>query len=256
MILEQLAKTLYGGLNLLLPRTCIVCTRALKSGELCLSCTPKRLVLEPSLRCIQCYSHNAPLNPSGVCYQCVLFPPLHRYQRYLWEYGDLTRSFIHTMKYRPSRMLCRRAGKELRDAIWELFPEIDWDLIIPLTASTKALRTRGFNQCALIAKRISSDIKIPLSLFELKHQGYRVRQATLRYDKRIRNVRDVFSVKSSKLKNKRVLLVDDVVTTGATTAAAAVQMLDAGAASVDLLSLTRSEWWETHRARIYAGFRK
>ncbi len=248
-----LLEALKSGLTLLFPANCIVCHRTLKTGCLCSRCRPKPMLYEAEMRCIQCFL--PVFDPDqGICPLCKLFPPIFRYQRYLWDLDPLSRNFIHTVKYSPSRRLARLAGELLSQHTSILFPFLDWDVIVPISASRRALIKRGFNQCMELARPISRHLLVPLSPFALKHQGYRSRQAQLKYDKRIRNVRDAFSVDPKAIRGKSVLLIDDVVTTGATTAAAAKELLLAGAAVVDLYSLARSSWWETHRARIHQAF--
>jgi competence protein ComFC len=168
---------------------------------------------------------------------------MHREMRYLWDYSDQkAQDFIKTMKYMPSRKLCIMAGYLMAENLLETFSYQDWDLIIPVPLSNASLKKRGFNQCELIAKAIiSKDYK--LSNFSVKRIKNIKNQASVPHRKRLNNIKNIFYANSKKVSNKSILIIDDVITTGATINALTKSLLDAGASFVDVVALARSQAW-------------
>lgn len=172
--------------------------------------------------------------------------------RYLWDYShDEIRELITIMKYRPSLAACKYLVGVLAQKIPELFPDMNWDMVVPLPISKQSLHQRGFNQCVYLAREIarhrSPGKSYIVSLNTLIHKGYKSVQASLPMSKRSANVRNAFGCKG-KICDKTVLLVDDVITTGATVLAATRSLLDGGAAHVDVVALARSVIWEESRS--------
>ena len=243
--------------QLLLPSYCLICGRRLYQGVVCHYCTPKPEFLNLASRCFRCFTPSAELNSAGLCQLCLLHPLPFTRLRYLWPYDTAAKQLIRIMKYRPSRKLCYYAGQLLADNLPLLFPEHastpTWDIIIPIPSSRPSLIARGFNQCLLAAgvlKQLPELKQIPLAAAALRHCGYRSPQASLSGDSRLKNVSKAFCATPALVAGKSVLLLDDVVTTGATTAAAAKALLAAGAATIDLLALARSETWQEFRYKL------
>jgi ComF family protein len=115
-----------------------------------------------------------------------------------------------------------------------------YDVIVPVPLHTTRLARRGFNQAAVLARRIARPGE-RLALDALQRAGRGVSQATLNRAARAENVRDAFRVRArAGVRARSVLLIDDVVTTGATVRACSAALLDAGAACVDVWSLART----------------
>ena len=140
--------------------------------------------------------------------------------------------------------------------LFELFEQQSWDLIIPIPSSRHSLLTRGYNQCAIFAKKIFSRIithspHTRLRYDLLKHRNNNKPQASLDNQKRLANVAKCFSITNGKeITGQSILLIDDVATTGATSNAAAHLLLEAGAATIDLFTLARSDTWYESRAAV------
>ena len=159
------------------------------------------------------------------------------------------------MKYRPSIKLCRWAGQQLAESLRELFGNTDWDLIVPIPSEPKSLRARGFNQCLLMAAECQVRLsKTQMTPFALLHQGYKHAQASLAPGRRLSNVRHAFLARPW-VAEKRILLVEDLVTTGATINCATWALLQAGAASVDVIALTRSHTNFEFRQELHQAFK-
>lgn len=108
--------------------------------------------------------------------------------------------------------------------------------IVPLPLAQQRLRWRGFNQAGLLAENLAGGLRRPLST-ALRRRGRRPPQASLSKRDRLENVQDAFFWSGGPLTGKKILLIDDVVTTGATLAAAARVLRSAGAGEVQALVL-------------------
>lgn len=238
-------------LSLFFPPRCAVCRRPLGSGRVCRLCTP---ALVTGTRCRQCYQLTSDLHVEGRCTLCRIIPSPLRYQRFLWDYQGLASDYIRAMKYAPSIGLCQHAGTLLAERLQELFPATSgrpWSGVLPVPSSSASVRWRGFNPCYLLAQPVARAHQLPL-LDLLEHRGNRAPQASLSPHERLRNVRGAF-VARRPLQGDALLLVDDVATTGATSTACAIALLDAGASVVDLLTLARTPTWQEHRQAVHAS---
>lgn len=253
-MLQELLRWLYYCLEVLLPRECLVCTRPLKGSSLCFRCTPK-LSDWGSIqqgRCVQCFSPLLTTHDTQLCHGCVLLPPLIRQTRFIWEYGGIPRDLIRTMKYRPSVWVARMCGDLLAHNIKPLFGTQEWDLIIPVPSSRANYRKRLFHPCTEMARRIVACCPGARLGENLVQARQRAPQATLSHEARLRRLRQMFHVKRpGELRGKRVLVVEDVITTGATSAAAAFALLQAGAIQVDIVALARTTVWSRFRRRLF-----
>ncbi len=155
------------------------------------------------------------------------------------------RKMIHSFKYEFAKDLAKTLASLmiktiLTSELINLFsPKKSW-LIVPIPIQNKKLKERGFNQAELLAREISNQTKIPFEtkiLIKIKNTPS---QTTLQEEERRKNVKNVFSVKNSNLiKNKNIVLVDDVVTTGATLDEAAKTLKSAGAKMIWGLALAK-----------------
>ncbi|NLF24880.1 MAG: ComF family protein [Deltaproteobacteria bacterium] len=179
--------------------------------------------------------------------------------RYLWLYKENARDLIACMKYRPSPQLCKIAASVLAEALDMLYPLPDWDLIVPLPSSRRSERKRCFNQCLVLARalqeKLSGSHPAKLDTSALRHLGCKHAQASLDHDRRISNVKGAFWADPIRVRGARILLVDDVITSGATSATATVALLKAGAVAVDLIALAKAHAWEERRYEIYKEIR-
>jgi ComF family protein len=118
---------------------------------------------------------------------------------------------------------------------------IPLDIAIPVPLHKKRLRLRGFNQALLLAHGISEQFMIPLNYDNLIRIRYTRPQVELSGRDRAENVRGAFNLlRPAEVCEKRILLIDDVFTTGATMNECAKVLKDAGAASVTVLTLART----------------
>lgn len=236
-----------------------MCQRPLKGCYLCFRCRPPAPQLHEIMtgRCTACFSPRVgSFDDDGPCPVCIHFPPIPNRTRFLWEYGGLIRDLIRTMKYRPSPKLTRLAGEWMAHALVHLFEEQTWDLVVPIPSSPIAYRRRLFHPCGELARFVAR--KTPTSVYSevLKHSSHRSPQALRTHAERLRGLKTLFTcTRPAHVCGKRILVVEDVITTGATISAAVYALRSAGAVDVDVFALARTPVWSRFRSRIGAIFK-
>ncbi len=156
-----------------------------------------------------------------VCNKCLSGLPLNRNESRshlsVFDYGRNIRILIHELKYnhRPDIgiILGKEAGRRLKD-----FLDPDISVLVPVPLHKKRMAKRGYNQAEMIGRGISEILNIPLKTEILKRRKNNVSQTTLNAQRRSENVKGIFSAETQGLeKDKLILMIDDVITTGATT---------------------------------------
>lgn len=161
-------------------------------------------------------------------------------------YGVYERQLIFGLKYNGRTYLAREIAEILRDALLtelsdkKACPWLYDDYIVPVPVHKEKLKTRGFNQAEKIGRHISAGIGIPLCSQGLVRTVETTNQRALSAEEREQNINDAFIVNPEAvdlIKGKRILLLDDIYTTGATARNCAKVLLDAGAERIDFLAL-------------------
>ena len=140
---------------------------------------------------------------------------------------------IHRLKYSNAQSISRQLGRMMADVAEgkEKYKKADMILAVPLHNARK--RERGYNQAQLLADQLGKALKIPSRqdiIFRARHTKS---QTTLNKEERLRNVEGIFKVKSpEKIKDKTIILIDDVLTTGATIGSCGQSLMEAGAKQV------------------------
>lgn len=153
-------------------------------------------------------------------------------------YGGILKSLILKFKYESNYNVGYLLANFLIEIIRE--SEIDIDIICYIPMIRKDERKRGFNQCKLIANEIGYNLNIPVSncIKKVKHTK---EQKKLTKEERIKNLIGAFEVKSNEdIKNKRVLLIDDVMTTGATIGECTKILKKSGVKEIIVLTIAKS----------------
>ncbi|RIL11498.1 MAG: hypothetical protein DCC75_02210 [Proteobacteria bacterium] len=244
-------KFVTGCLQMASPGSCLVCSCPSSLNRVCHRCALETPDTSLAGRCLTCFG---PALERPVCHYCSS-NPLHFHEvRYLWDYRGNLRDVVQAMKYSPSLWLAKFLSKRAAPFPLQLFSRPCWDCIVPVPSSKVSLRQRGFNQSTVIAEAVSRNIrqatgnKIPVKNRILFHRGYRARQVSLPHSQRYRNVKDAFSTRGPS--PERILLIDDVVTTGSTVSAACAALRRAGAHTIDVFALARSESWYEFRQQL------
>lgn len=211
------------------PPVCVSC--GTPGSLLCKEC---RAGLEPVVSpfCPKC---GKPLDSRLTCRLCrrTEFPFVSSRAPYI--YAGPAAAMIKVLKYNGSLGLVPILAGLLSD----FWPDLNWDadLIIPVPLSEKRRAHRGFNQSELIAGAFGSRIGIPIEARALAKVRHTAQQVGLNADERRENLHGAFAAEKGLVQGRRVLLLDDVMTTGTTFAECSAVLLDAGAASVHCISV-------------------
>ncbi len=232
-------------LDFILPTTCSYCHSPVKDSGIpffCFNCwNDFSLVNGPVCpRCGRPFESPETLTYSAghECGQCRLKPPRFDQALSVGYFEGPLREAIHQFKYRP----CRSLGRHLSGWLARNVRLVDGiDVVIPVPLHKKRLRQRGFNQALLLAKEVSEANALPLSFDNLVRARPTRPQVELSGEERIRNVAGAFTLlRPGDLDGKRVMLVDDVFTTGATMNECAGVLKKAGAVRVAALTVARA----------------
>ncbi|MBM4329177.1 MAG: ComF family protein [Deltaproteobacteria bacterium] len=229
--------------DLFFPPSCAFCGRATMDGTflrgICETCSESILPIEPPI-CQRCGLSFPGLNDRAaeICGHCLADPPPYERARFGVRYdGELRRALVR-FKYYRMLSLSGVLGGILIEAFHRHFTPGQFDLIIPIPISKRRLLIRGFNQSAILARLLSAHTGISADLTRLRKVKETLPQVGLPRSERVANIRNSFGVsRPRRIQGRRVLLVDDVATTGATIAEAARTLQRAKAASVDALVL-------------------
>ena len=214
-------------LDLVLPRRCAVC-RAL-GASLCGGCAASLRRIEPPL-CARC--GRPTLWPVSRCRECSGRRLTFASARAAVEYDDAARTFVAAWKEHGQRTLCAVAVM----LVVEVVPRPRVDAIVAVPGDPERLLRRGDHPAESLARELAPLWNLPYRS-PLVRPRSRVRQRGLTLVDRRRNVRDVFTARDSP---RRVALVDDVYTTGATANAAASTLRRAGARTVYVVTFARA----------------
>ena len=218
-------------LDLLAPRLCTVCGR--------------RLSLTEQVLCASCNMHlprtgfqlNASDNMMARLFWGII--PVERAAAlFYYEASSKDSNIIYDLKYHDHPEI----GEEMGQMIAREFAESGFfdgiDLIVPVPLARSRQRHRGYNQSQCIAEGIADVTGLPLSKRAVRRTTFKKSQTQMGRWERQENVADVFRLTdAAAVSGKHVLLVDDVVTTGATMTACARELLTAGNVKLSLLSL-------------------
>lgn len=224
-----------GLLNAVYPSTCPSCSSStdnLDFAPFCASCW-SGILRYTGASCRIC-SDPFESGASGVCGNCIKDPPPFSRTTSYGIYDRVLAQAIHALKFRRIRRLHKPLGALMLTSGIQGF-----DIIVPVPLSARGLRERGFNQSLLLAKVISAGTKKPLVVDGLVKRLDTPPQIGLTARERTGNLRGVFSAVRD-FSGLEVLLVDDVMTTGATARACSKQLLKAGAKDVSVLTLARA----------------
>lgn len=236
----MLGKLGTGVVDFLLPPRCPACgERIMSHGHLCAACWNKLVPISDPL-CNQCglpFEYNA--GDRAHCGSCMKELPAFDWARAAVSYDDLGKSLVLKLKHGKSG-----AGVPALAAMMARLvpPERSVDIIVPVPLHRKRLLQRRFNQSQLLASALGKKLGLPCDPFVLERRRATPSQGTLGRKARLRNVEGAFNVSESRrvrIDGASVLLVDDVLTTGATASACAKTLKRFGAKEVGVVAFAR-----------------
>jgi ComF family protein len=227
--------------DVIVPPCCVACRTPLASHHLlCAACWREVRFIRPPL----CDVLGIPLpfdtGERMVSAAALATPPAYDRARAVAHFSGSMRTLIHQFKYADRHDGRALFGRWLGEAGRELLTGAD--VIVPVPVTRWRLLSRRFNQAAILARELSRQTGVAAEPLLLQRARFTKTQVGLTHDQRRRNVAGAFSVPSGRrhrLIGRNVLLVDDVITTGATAEACARALKRAGATRVDVLVLAR-----------------
>lgn len=224
-MLPQIAHIQRVALDLLFPPYCIGCGR--EGSYICGRCGRELPFIYPPV----CSICGRPLTEDGRCPGCIGPETALDGIRAPFTFSGLVRRAIHDIKYHNLRSLAPALASFLSDYLSD--NPLPGDVFIPVPIHPKRLRERGYNQSLLIARELGRKQSLPVIEKCLVRRTYHAPQARLESAaERLRNISGAFTCINDDVKGKRVILIDDVSTSGATLNACAAALKTAGAASV------------------------
>ena len=227
--------------KVLLPPRCLLCGGAgdVRARDLCRDCEADLPWVDRA--CQRC---GLPLDGgavlAGPCERCRGHAQSHRHCHAALHYEFPADELLAALKYRGALAHARVLGTLLADSVARHAVGGDVDVVVPLPLHTSRLMERGFNQSLEIARFTADRLDLVVDGRALRRLRVTTPQVGLTRAERAANVRKAFAADRSRVAGRHVALLDDVVTTGATSAAAADALLAAGAVTVDVWCVARA----------------
>ena len=254
MLLYRVFKLLGQGLSdLFYPPQCLICQKSIPRSPrrnprhsslkeaaefLCPPCLNQIRYNSPPF-CVQCSRHlSEPLSYSR-CKECRLRKPHFDFAWSACLYAEPLQGLIHQFKYGQKTLLRHIFGQLIFSFLRQYHLDIEqFDLVIPIPLFSTRQRERGYNQAQLLAQDLVKEFNLTLCLNNLARIRHTQSQAQLCEKERWTNIQHAFKIKQPQnVIKKSILLIDDLLTTGATASEAAFTLKEAGAKTVAVLTL-------------------
>jgi ComF family protein len=236
-------------LDIALPTLCVACREPVDGDGVCATCWAKLSFIAPPF----CPRLGIPFvydpGPGMLSMEAIADPPAYTRARAAVRYDDVARTLVHALKYQDRTDLAPAMGRWMARAGRELLA--DADVLVPVPLHWKRGWSRRYNQSGALARVIERQTGVKLSSEALRRVRPTQQQIGLSRKERASNVQGAFKVaadRQSLIHGRRVVLIDDVLTSGATVDACARALLRAKAASVDVLVFARVV--DTHKSPI------
>jgi ComF family protein len=224
--------------QLRLPSRCLAC-QAWPTDRLCADC--HTLFLKPHARCIRCALTLPATGASDVCFTCQRHPPLWQFALAAVPYAYPWNQCLAQLKFHQQPGWAQPLAKLIADTVrWPTLQSAA-DIVVAVPSSPSRLRERGYNHAVLLARHLARGQLLSHALRKIRDTPV---QHGLGLAQRLSNLRGALVVSPAHaplVQGKRVLLIDDVMTSGGTASACTAALLAAGASAVDVAVVARSE---------------
>ncbi|HEV7599554.1 MAG TPA: ComF family protein [Bradyrhizobium sp.] len=236
-------------LDIALPTLCVACREPVAGVGVCAECWAKLSFIAPPL----CPRLGIPFvydpGPGLLSMEAIADPPAYARARAAVRYDDVARTLVHALKYHDRTDLAPAMGRWMARAGEELLAEAD--VLIPVPLHWRRGWSRRYNQSGALARAIEKQVGVPVAGDALRRIRPTQQQIGLSRSQRASNMQGAFKVaaeRNAEIQGRRVVLIDDVLTSGATADACARALLRAKAAEVDVLVFARVV--DSHKAPI------
>jgi ComF family protein len=246
---SDVRRVLDGLLNLVYPEVCLLCSASISRRRdcgICDSCWNKAIALRivpPRCSCCGLPFQNFAAESESLCGDCIQQLPPYAGARSFGHYTSELSGLIQGLKFRSRRNLVVLLMPLLADTFFDSWKREDFDFITPVPLHPKRKCERGYNQSELLARSLAGRIAVPCNNVLIRVRST-APQVGLTNSQRLENMRNAFRcIAPAQILKRRVLLIDDVMTTGATAASAARALLEGGAWRVSVLTVARASKW-------------
>ena len=236
-------------LDIALPTLCVACREPVEGEGVCAGCWAKLSFIAPPF----CPRLGIPFvydpGPDMLSMEAIASPPAYTRARAAVRYDDVARTLVHALKYQDRTDLAPSMGRWMARAGRELLE--DADVLVPVPLHWRRGWSRRYNQSGALARIIERQTGIAVAAEALRRIRRTEQQIGLSRPQRASNVQGAFKVAPDRqhlIAGRRVVLIDDVLTSGATVDACARALLRAKAAAVDVLVFARVV--DNHRTPI------
>ncbi len=236
-------------LDIALPTLCVSCREPVDGEGVCAKCWAKLSFIAPPF----CPRLGIPFvydpGPDLLSMEAIANPPAYQRARAAVRYDEVARTLVHALKYQDRTDLAPAMGRWMARAGRELLN--DADVLVPVPQHWRRGWSRRYNQSGALARVIGQQSAVQVAAEALRRVRATEQQIGLSRAQRATNVQGAFKVapdRMADIQGRRVVLIDDVLTSGATTDACARALLRAKAAQVDVLVFARVV--DTHKAPI------
>jgi ComF family protein len=236
-------------LDIALPTLCVACREPVHGEGVCAECWAKLSFIAPPF----CPRLGIPFvydpGPGLLSMEAISDPPAYQRARAAVRYDDVARTLVHALKYQDRTDLAPAMGRWMARAGHELLEEAD--VLVPVPLHWRRAWGRRYNQSGALARVIERQSGVKVTSEALRRVRPTQQQIGLSRSQRASNVQGAFKVaaeRAADIQGRHVVLIDDVLTSGATADACARALLRARAAQVDVLVFARVV--DTHKAPI------
>ena len=236
-IRKNIKQIVKGIADAIYPKTCPFCDRIIKrEQDICVECYSKlRYIEEP-----YCKKCGKQLHKQEVeyCYDCATSIHIYKKGMAVFAYNDMVSKSIYRFKYHNRRYYAKAYGYAMAKRCGEMIKSWQPDVLIPVPIHSKKMQKRGYNQAELIARELSALINIPIDNRCLRRTRHTKAQKELNRNERKKNLEKAFKISSNVVEYKKIVLIDDIYTTGSTIDECAKVLMEAGVKEVFFISLS------------------